>query len=90
MEGYLRTARQKDAVDVGEVTVDIERSKKTAGRGPGEVCTQTKRQAAPISPSGLPLEQEMASRRQLLEQKQKYLDEYDAQVRHRQARSMAY
>ena len=88
MEGCLRTARQKDAVDVGEVTVDVEGSKKVSGNA-SEVCTQTKKQAVPISPSGLPLEQEAQSRRQLLEQKQKSLEEYTSQARRQHAHSVA-
>ena len=58
MEGCLRTARSKDSVDIGEVTVDVEKSK-TEARGPDNLISMTKTQANPISPSGRPLEQEI-------------------------------
>ena len=41
--------------------------------------------ALPVSPSGLPLEQEVQMKRQMIEQKQKYLEEYDIQSRQRYA-----
>ena len=43
MEGCMRTARYKDAIEIGEVTQDIEKSQKFGGKNVSEVYTQTKR-----------------------------------------------
>ena len=42
MEGCMRTARYKDAIEVGEVTQDVEKTQRFGAKNVSKVYTQTK------------------------------------------------
>ena len=77
MEGCMRTARYKDAINVGEVIEDSEKTQRVAGKNITKVYTQKKMKPQAISPSGLPLAAEIDTRRKIIEERNKYLEEYE-------------